>query len=478
MKLLSAKKLEINERIVPKPVVFRIYDKKVIVVATGFAENRLKQPAILDVKLSYDDTSISTWSSTVSMKLGEKLVSGSVFSGEIEWGEAKNLTKSVETVHKVLVQPLSKNDTLINGQNITLNMEDGIYKGINLYNFQFQTESSQLDVAVSGYAKFQLEQAKIDEPEEDQSKWTCTLFEPVRVNDDGLTIRLRHVQLGHFACLWRVPLPYEACLYAASANHDQSLLDIFSVFDWDSLFILPKHIAFKAGNATGSYLRGKRFQGMNYLTFNGSDISSCAVTNERFADEGINSGLSAIIPTITSKAQLQVYELVATRQIENVVFRLSDARIYFKKVIIVDTGVDENKLNSITIFSFTSSDEIRYIDAVKRDVETSIIKSSIPIIFDDKVVIGLKFSGEYEWGETKNFTKKVEAVHKVLVQPLTKVRVNLVVTQASYDVPFTYTQNDTLFSGQRITMNMEDEIYKGINLYDFKFETEFESLQL
>ncbi|CAK9328580.1 unnamed protein product [Citrullus colocynthis] len=435
-------------------------------------------------------------------------------------------------------------------------------------------------VALSGYAKFEVEQAKIgnglvhirsvynnkywvrrsssewwiaanaDEPEEDQSKWTCTLFEPIRADgcdcDGGLTIRLRHVQLGHFACLWRVPLPYEACLYAASANHDQSLLDIFPIFDWDSLFILPKHIAFKADNVTGSYLRGKRFQEMNYLTFNGTDISSCAVANEvfattlgdgtvaikslffdkfwsrgcdnwvvggscnsdhndpntlffptkvgnnvvalrnlgnqlfckRFTDEGVINGLSAVIPTITPEAQFQVYELVATREIENVEFRLSDGRIYDKKVITVATGVAETRLLQPTVVDVKLAYDDKKVSAwsstvsMKLDVETSIIKSSIPVIFDDKLAIGPEFSGEYEWGEAKNLTKKVETVHKVLVQPLTKVRVNLVATQASYDVPFSYTQNDTLINGQNITLNMEDGIYKGINLYNFKFETE------
>lgn len=110
--------------------------------------------------------------------------------------------------------------------------------------------------------------------------------------------------------------------------------------------------------------------------------------------------------------------------------------------------------------------------SVKLNVETCVIESSIPIIFEETLAIGPElFSGEYDWGEEKNLTKKVETVHKVLVQPCSKVRVNLVATQASYDVPFSYTQNDTLISSNLITTyKMEDGIYKGVNIYNFKFE--------
>lgn len=437
------------------------------------------------------------------------------------------------------------------------------------------------DVAVSGYAKFEVEQAKIgnglvhirsvynnkywvrwssnhwwiaanaDEPDEDQSKWSCTLFEPIRVDgggDNGPTIRLRHVQLGHFACLWRASPPYDSCLFAGSAEPNKELLDVFPIFDWDSLLVLPKHIAFKGDNGTDSYLRGRKIQGTNYLIFKGTDTGSSAVANEVFATsigdstirikslffdkfwsrnesgwivaEGWNSdpndpntlffptkvsnnvvalrnlgnqlfckrftnkitgGLSAIIPTITLEAKLEVHELVASREIKNVEFFLRDGRIYDKKVIIVATGSAENRLKQPTIIDV----KLSYDDpststwsstvSVKLGVKTS-IKSSIPIIFEEKLAIGSEFSGEIEWGEAKNLTKSVETVHKVLVQPLSKVTVNLVATQASCDVPFSYIQNDTLINGQNITLNMEDGIYKGINLYNFQFQTESSQL--
>ncbi|CAK9327298.1 unnamed protein product [Citrullus colocynthis] len=555
---------------------------------------RLQQPAVIDVKLSYDNARVSSWSSTVSMKLDvetsiikssvptifeDKLAIGSEFLGEYEWGEAKNLTKKVDTVHRVLVQLLRKvrvnlvatqasydvpfsytqNDTLINGQNITLNMEDDIYNGVNIYNFKFDQESLQLcecrkmavsfnvDTAVSGYAKFEVEQAKMENGlVHIRSVYNNKYW--VRWSPHHWWIAADLQQWSHDSppsCPTR-PLYMSLAsqpsllllLVCRSTNPDKSHLDIFPIFDWDSLFILPKYIAFKDDPATDSYLRGKRFQGMNYLTFNGADISSCAVANEvfnttsarfwsrgcgnwvvagdcipnpndpntlffpikvsnnvvalhnmgnqlfckRFTGEGIIGGLSAVIPTITPEAKLEVYELVVSKKIENVEFCLSDKRIYDKKVTTIATGIAENRLQQPTMIDVKLSYNDTRVSSwsstvsMKLDVETSIIKSSVPTIFEDKLAIGSEFSGEYEWGEAKNLTKKVDTVHRVLVQPLRKVRVNLVATQASYDVPFSYTQNDTVINGQNITLNMEDGIYNGVNIYNFKFDQESSQL--
>ncbi|XP_034679766.1 uncharacterized protein LOC117909825 [Vitis riparia] len=76
--------------------------------------------------------------------------------------------------------------------------------------------------------------AGANEPNEDQSSWSCTLFEPVHVDGDAQTLRFRHVQLGHYACLWRLPPPYGSCLFAGSASADKDLCDVCTIIDWES----------------------------------------------------------------------------------------------------------------------------------------------------------------------------------------------------------------------------------------------------
>ena len=125
--------------------------------------------------------------------------------------------------------------------------------------------------------------AGADETDEDQSLWTCTLFEPVYVDGDAQTLRFRHVQLGHYACLWRLPPPYGSCLFAGSASPDKDLYDVFTIIDWESLLILPKHIAFKGDN--DYYLSARTIEGRPYLEFASTDIGDPTVGNEVFTTQ-------------------------------------------------------------------------------------------------------------------------------------------------------------------------------------------------
>ncbi|CAL5352415.1 unnamed protein product [Camellia sinensis] len=85
--------------------------------------------------------------------------------------------------------------------------------------------------------------AGADEPEDDQSKWSCTLFEVLYVDgaihpsieNVGQTIQLRHVQSGHYACLWKVPRPYDLCIFAYLTEFEQEWRDIYTFTDWESL---------------------------------------------------------------------------------------------------------------------------------------------------------------------------------------------------------------------------------------------------
>ncbi|KAL7170606.1 hypothetical protein ACSBR2_035478 [Camellia fascicularis] len=128
--------------------------------------------------------------------------------------------------------------------------------------------------------------ATADEPEEDQSKWSCTLFEPRRVSDCDAaqttigslvqttigslvqTIRLCHVQLGRYAGLMRVTTTKSSCLYAASTELDKDQCDVFTIINWEMLSLvqpksntftretiaLPRFVAIKS-NYNGKYLR-------------------------------------------------------------------------------------------------------------------------------------------------------------------------------------------------------------------------------
>ncbi|KAM7472626.1 hypothetical protein LguiA_010809 [Lonicera macranthoides] len=112
--------------------------------------------------------------------------------------------------------------------------------------------------------------AGADEPEEDKSKWSCTLFEILPM--DGKMIRFRHVQLGHYACLWRLGSEnvYDSCLFAGGEGIDKDQCDVFTVIDWESLCILPKNVCFMGCN--GCYLGLCQIDGNPHLQFSSTDV--------------------------------------------------------------------------------------------------------------------------------------------------------------------------------------------------------------
>ncbi|GFY94439.1 hypothetical protein Acr_09g0008850 [Actinidia rufa] len=355
--------------------------------------------------------------------------------------------------------------------------------------------------------------AGADEPDEDQSKWSCTLFEPVYADDAKTIVRFRHVQLGHNACLWRAAPPHESCLFAGSAQPDKDLCDVYTIIDWESLLILPKHIAFKGDN--GNYLSARWIEGYRYLQFASSDIGDPTVGNEmtppattpihcfwpikvdnnivalrnlgnnnfckRLTTEGKTSCLNAAVSSISREARLEVCELVISRNIYNVNFRLMDARIYNQNVLTMATGnainrsQEPNTIDMKLSYTDTRSSTWNANISLKLGVKTS-VQTGIPLIAEGKVEISAEFSGAYQWGETQSSTTVMETVYKVTVPPMTMVKVSLLATKGSCDVPFSYSQRDTLINGQQTTHHMDDGVYTGMNCFNFKYETKQEKL--
>ncbi|KAF5942644.1 hypothetical protein HYC85_020286 [Camellia sinensis] len=112
--------------------------------------------------------------------------------------------------------------------------------------------------------------------------------------------------------------------------------------------------------------------------------------------------------------------------------------------------------------------------SVKLGVKT-IIQTGVPFIEDGKIHISAEINAAYQWGETVT-SSVVKTVYKITVAPMSRIKVSLLATKGSCDVPFSYTQHDTLTNGKHITYNMDDGVYTGINCFNFKYETQQEKL--
>ncbi|KAI8553380.1 hypothetical protein RHMOL_Rhmol05G0011200 [Rhododendron molle] len=442
--------------------------------------------------------------------------------------------------------------------------------------------------------------AGADEPNEDQSQWSCTLFEPIPVYGEGRStgstnsatvhVRFRHVRRGDYYLRFKMTRDYvharpseqqststgfwadlgralistmnksdSGCLYSGSDSSDdqrdqRSLthttqstslrLDVFVIIDWESLLILPKHIALKGDN--GQYLSARWIEGHQYLQFASGDNGDPTVGNEvfitkdgnvriknnhfgkfwrrspnwiwadsndtttnnsdtlfspvkvgdnvvalrnlgnnnfckRLTTEGKTSCLNAAVTTISREARLVVEELVISRNIDNFKFRLLDARIYNQNIITMVTKTATNNTqvsNTATLKLLrkeTRSTTWNGSVSFKLGVKTT-IRTGIPFIVKGRVEVSAEFAGKYEWGETVSTENAVETEYTITVPPMSKVTVSLLATQGSCDVPFSYTQRDTLMDGKQVIYNLDDGVYTGINSFNFFYETKQEKL--
>lgn len=383
-----------------------------------------------------------------------------------------------------------------------------------------------------------------DHPEEDDSKWNCTLFKPIVVDGDLQNVRLLHVQLNQYCGLWWTNTHHNKCLFAGAKTPDQYPVTKIAVLDWESFLIFPKHVAFKGDN--GLFLSARWINGLPHHEFAIDDVGHPSVGYEiftthdgsirvksdyfgkflarrrydwlladvneddktpdslfwpvkvdtnivalknlgnnffckRLTAEGKTNCLNAAVPTIAREARLEVVELVVSRQIYNVNFRLLDARIYNEKPIsmtkgyAVNSSSQSNEAEVKLTYTETTSSTWNASVSLKLGVHTT-IKTGIPFIAEGQIDISADLEGSYEWGKTREESKVIETVYKVTVPPNTKMTITLLATKGSCDVPFSYSQRDTLTNGMQVTRYLHDGIYTGINCFNFKYETKEEKL--
>ncbi|KAM7489386.1 hypothetical protein LguiB_026870 [Lonicera macranthoides] len=382
------------------------------------------------------------------------------------------------------------------------------------------------------------------ETDEDKSKWSCTLFEPVFV--DSKTIRFRHVQLGHYVAIRKTGDAFDSCIYAGCQAADNDQNDVFTITDWESLSILPKHVAFKGDN--GKYLSSKWIQNREYLQFTSDDIGDPLVGHETFTtsdgsirlksnhygkfwkcspnwiwtnsvdnsskdldtlfqvvkiDEnntvslrGVGNKnyckrltaecktdcLSASISSISKEARMVVEERVLSRSIYNVNYHLQESRIYDETVVMMANGNAVNRSKKPTTVNIC---RLSYKEAISKTWNSSVsvktgvktnFRAGVPIIDCGVIKVLAEVTGQWQWGTTEESSTELETVYKVTVPPMSAVKVSLLATKGSCDVPFSYYQRDVLMNGDTVIYTMDDGIYTGVNYYDFKYESLEEKL--
>ncbi|KDP43196.1 hypothetical protein JCGZ_22748 [Jatropha curcas] len=385
--------------------------------------------------------------------------------------------------------------------------------------------------------------AAADAAEEDQSKWSCTLFKPFAKDD--ITFRFQHLQSGNNVWFNRSDNDYRSCLIVRYSTEESDGGDLFTITDWESLVMLPKHVAFKGDNGKYLYYRGG---GDEHLEFGASDIGDNRVgeqiitnpdgsisvkhdsngkfwratpnwiypdttdasnsdpevsfwpvqlqgnaialrnkSNGRFLRRTNYGGTvdclaaASWATTIDKESHLVVEELVKVRQIYDVEYRLDDARIYDESILTLARSCVSNMTQQNETIEVTMS----YKEAWKYEWSTSTSTASsismkvslgVPKIMDASIQVSHTIEKEYQWGETVDGSLTLKKTVPVTVPPMTKTTVSLLATIGSCNVPFSYTQQDTLTNGELDVSVKHDGVYSGVNCFKFRTETSEEKL--
>ncbi|XVF28198.1 hypothetical protein REPUB_Repub15cG0008200 [Reevesia pubescens] len=202
---------------------------------------------------------------------------------------------------------------------------------------------------------------------------------------------------------------------------------------------------------------------------------------KRYTVAGKISCLCALTTSITREAKLRVEEPVLTRSIYNVKYNLDNSRIYNEASLIVARNSASNYTKEHSTLdvklSYTNTKTTNWKANISLKLGMKVTYDiGLPLIFEGKVELSGELQGGFEWGEITTSTNVLEEVYKVVVPPMTKVTVNLIVTNGKCDVPFTFIQRDTLYDGRIVKTEIPGGTYTGSNYYNFDFQTKEEPL--
>uniref|UniRef100_A0A0D9XU75 Agglutinin domain-containing protein n=1 Tax=Leersia perrieri TaxID=77586 RepID=A0A0D9XU75_9ORYZ len=125
-----------------------------------------------------------------------------------------------------------------------------------------------------------------NEPEDDLSKASCTLFKLIPASDDSPdSIRFLHAQLGKHACTFSSSDIANKNLtgsYMHVAGQADNNFNTYTVIDLSQQKNLPKYVTFWGNN--WKYLSARKIEGYNYLQFASEDIGDPTVINTTFTN--------------------------------------------------------------------------------------------------------------------------------------------------------------------------------------------------
>ncbi|KAI3855616.1 hypothetical protein MKW98_020586 [Papaver atlanticum] len=384
-------------------------------------------------------------------------------------------------------------------------------------------------------------------PEEDQSSQCCTLFRPVYLDSNSNKIvRLLHVHTSYYVAFFLGPNHGNGCLNLISNSQLTDQRDLLTILDWQSIVVLPNLIRIKGDNGKHLRVDGgRRFMHYNNHVANSPDFefevfpsrnggiclksiesgkywrlddnswwvfaNGCSPTDHhvntvfiptRLDDQtvalrslarneyckrvstGANSNSLAVhMAYVDECSPMVIEEPVLSRTIDNVIYCLTDAKIYDEHVVALANEEVRNKKQQ---HPDTVKLNLRHTETYTREWSASVsfglsVKTSLsvglPTVGELKVETTYEFKTSYQWGGRNEDKLEMGSEYTVTVPPMSSVKVSLMATRASCDIPFSYTQRDVLTNGSIKVYHKNDGLFKGRNAYNYRYESSHHDLE-
>ncbi|XP_076885486.1 uncharacterized protein LOC143535027 [Bidens hawaiensis] len=205
--------------------------------------------------------------------------------------------------------------------------------------------------------------------------------------------------------------------------------------------------------------------------------------NNRFCGglttEGKENCLNAEYENISRQTKIKIEECVLRREISDIRYRLADSRVYQEEIqeLAHAFGTNDSPNHDSTIileYSESDSSTSHWSNSmsVTLGVTTSFETALVPLITTVGVELSTELGRTHEWGVAETTERTRTATYSVVVPPLTTMKVTHMCSKAASDVPFSYTQRDLLTTGEWISIEKDDGVFKGVNTFNFYFQSE------
>ncbi|KAI5054930.1 hypothetical protein GOP47_0030075 [Adiantum capillus-veneris] len=179
---------------------------------------------------------------------------------------------------------------------------------------------------------------------------------------------------------------------------------------------------------------------------------------------------------VESSARMVLKDPVLSCRLDDIVYDVGNAKIYNRRPIalVSQTATNHSSLpGSVTLqLSYTKTSTSSWSNSITTQLSTTLkFNAGAPLVTEGGVEISASVSHTVTWGKETSESLTVSPSYTVPnVPPGATVKVTVYAEQANCNVPFSYTQQDTLPEAGVQRTRFADGIFIGANMFNFYIE--------